>query len=73
MQKRIQSIQWKRAHDEAPTDVTDAVQEGTISATRHPDDHVEPKGYTVTLTLEPTIPRSQRLLRRPSWTSRLRS
>lgn len=52
--KRIQSIHWKRAHDAAPTDVTETIQEGTISATRHPDDNVaEPKDYTVTLTLDP--------------------
>lgn len=52
--KEIQSIQWKRTHDESRTDVTNAVREATISATPHPDESIaEPKGYTVTLTLDP--------------------
>jgi hypothetical protein len=54
MQRRIQSIEWRRAGAEAPTNLTDAIEEGVVTATPHPHDAVDqPKGYTVKLTLKP--------------------
>lgn len=53
MRRRIQSIEWARPGADAPTNLTDAIEEGIVTATPHPDDDVdEPKGYTVHLTLE---------------------
>jgi hypothetical protein len=52
MERPIQSITWKRADDEQPTDVTDRIASGVLIAKPHPDDDIEdPKGYTVKLTL----------------------
>jgi hypothetical protein len=54
MPQSIQQIEWKRASDDAYTDITGAVEAGTVSATPHPDDSVDrPKGYSVRLTLKP--------------------
>lgn len=54
MQKPIRSLKWKRPNDESATDVTDAIQEGIVSATPHPDDDIDrPKGYSLRLTLKP--------------------
>jgi len=54
MPRSIRQIEWKRASDDAYTDITEAVEEGTLSATAHPDDTVDrPKGYSVRLTLRP--------------------
>jgi len=54
MQKTIQAIEWKRSDDETPTDVTDAIEEGVVSATPHPDDEIDrPKGYSLKLILKP--------------------
>jgi len=54
MQRHIQSIEWARSEGETPTDLTDAIEEGVVTATPHPNDAVDrPKGYTVKLTLKP--------------------
>jgi len=54
MSRSIRQIEWKRSSDDAFTDVTDAIEAGTVSATPHPDPDVDrPKGYSVTLTLKP--------------------
>lgn len=54
MPRSIRQIAWKRAEDASYTDITDAIEEGTISATPHPDAEVDrPKGYSITLTLKP--------------------
>jgi hypothetical protein len=54
MPRSIQQIEWKRASDDAYTDITAAIEEGSLSATPHPDDTVDrPKGYSVRLTLKP--------------------
>lgn len=53
-ERAIHSIEWKRAGAGSYTNVTDAIEEGVVSATPHPDDSVDrPKGYSVTLTLKP--------------------
>jgi hypothetical protein len=53
MSMRIQSITWQRPDDDAPTDVTDAIAEGVVSPTPHPDDDIDhPKGYSLKLTLK---------------------
>lgn len=53
-EQSIRSIKWKRASNDSYADVTDAIEDGVVSATPHPDDSVEqPKGYSVTLTLKP--------------------
>lgn len=53
-ERSIRSIEWKRAGDASFVDVTDAIQEGVVSATPHPDDSVDrSKGYSVRLTLKP--------------------
>jgi hypothetical protein len=54
MPRPIRHIEWKRSSDDAFTNVTDAIEKGTVSATPHPDPEIEhPKGYSVTLTLLP--------------------
>ncbi|PQJ34505.1 hypothetical protein BSZ35_07760 [Salinibacter sp. 10B] len=54
MDHSIRALEWKRADDDAPTDVTDAIAAGVVSATPHPDDNIDhPKGYSVKLTLRP--------------------
>jgi hypothetical protein len=54
MDRPIRSIEWRPPGAEAGRDVTDAVEEGVVSATPHPDDAIDrPKGYSVTLTLTP--------------------
>jgi hypothetical protein len=54
MRRRIQSIEWARPGADTSTDLTDAIEEGVVSATPHPDEAVdEPKGYSVKLTLKP--------------------
>jgi hypothetical protein len=54
MSRSIQQITWKRSSETDYTDVTGAVEAGTVSATPHPNPDVDrPKGYTVTLTLAP--------------------
>lgn len=54
MPQSIQQIEWKRASDAAYTDITDAIKEGVLSATPHPDDTIDrPKGYSIRLTLAP--------------------
>jgi hypothetical protein len=53
MPRPIRHIEWKRSSDDAFTNVTDAIEKGTVSATPHPDPEIEhPKGYSVTLTLK---------------------
>jgi hypothetical protein len=53
MPRPIQQIAWKRAEDSSYTDVTDAIEEGVVSATPHPDEEVDrPKGYSIVLTLK---------------------
>lgn len=55
MPRSIQQLKWKRASDGAYTDITDAVAEGVLSATPHPDDTIDrPKGYSIRLTLKPS-------------------
>jgi hypothetical protein len=55
MDRPIRSIEWTRATDEAPTDVTDAIDSGVVSSTPHPDEDIDrPKGYSVKLTLNPS-------------------
>jgi hypothetical protein len=54
MEKAIRSIAWTNPDADAATDVTDAIEDGVVSATPHPDDAIDrPKGYTVRLTLTP--------------------
>lgn len=54
MPQPIRQIAWKRPSEDAFTDVTDLIEEGSVSATPHPSPEVDhPKGYTVTLTLKP--------------------
>lgn len=54
MEKAIRSIRWTSPDADTATDVTDAVENGVVSATPHPDDAIDrPKGYTVQLTLKP--------------------
>lgn len=54
MPRSIQKIEWKRSGAADYTDITDAIDEGTVTATSHPDPAVDrPKGYSVTLTLTP--------------------
>ena len=54
MPRSIRQVEWKRSSEKAFTDVTDAIADGSISATPHPDPDVDrPKGYSVTLTLKP--------------------
>jgi hypothetical protein len=54
MPRSIRHIEWKRSDAPAYTDVTAAIEEGTVSATPHPDPEINlPKGYSVTLTLNP--------------------
>lgn len=54
MSRSLRRIKWKRARDETYTDITDAIVEGAVSATPHPDpDTDRPKGYSVTLILHP--------------------
>lgn len=53
-ERTIHNIKWKRSDDSTYTDVTDAIENGLVSATPHPDDSVDrPKGYSVRLTLKP--------------------
>ena len=53
MPRSIRQIAWKRAEDASYTDVTDAIEEGTIAVTPHPDEEIDrPKGYSITLTLK---------------------
>lgn len=54
MPRSIHQVSWKRASDSYYTDITDALEEGTLTATPHPDEAVDrPKGYSVRLTLKP--------------------
>ncbi|MCS3627840.1 hypothetical protein GGP85_000584 [Salinibacter ruber] len=54
MPRSIQQAKWKRASADSYTDITDAVDEGVLAATPHPDDAIDrPKGYSVRLTLAP--------------------
>jgi hypothetical protein len=54
MERAIRSLTWKRPTADVPTDITNAIQKGAITATPHPDDAVDrPKGYTVKLVLKP--------------------
>jgi len=54
MDRPIRSLEWKRPTDDQYTDVTDALVEGVVSATPHPDEAIDrPKGYSVELTLRP--------------------
>jgi len=54
MERPIDTIAWKRPDDTAFTDITDAIDEGVISATPHPDDDIDrPKGYSLKLVLKP--------------------
>ncbi|PSQ88374.1 MAG: hypothetical protein BRD30_07215 [Bacteroidetes bacterium QH_2_63_10] len=54
MPHSIRQIEWKRSSEDAFTDITDAIDAGTVSATPHPDPEVDrPKGYSITLTLRP--------------------
>jgi len=54
MPRSIQRIEWKRSSETNYTDVTDAIQDGTVSAMPHPNPEIDqPKGYSVTLTLKP--------------------
>jgi hypothetical protein len=54
MSRSLHRLKWKRAGDETYADITDAIVEGTVSATPHPDPNTDrPKGYSVILTLHP--------------------
>ena len=54
MPRSIQHIEWKRSGATTYTDVTGAIEKGSVSATPHPDPDVDrPKGYSVTLILRP--------------------
>jgi len=54
MPRSIQHITWKRSDAAKYTDITDAIVEGSLSATPHPDAEVNrPKGYSITLRLKP--------------------
>jgi len=54
MNRPIRSLEWKPPADDQYTDVTDALVEGVVSATPHPDEDVDdPKGYSIKLTLQP--------------------
>ncbi|MFB6097972.1 MAG: hypothetical protein ABEK84_02460 [Salinibacter sp.] len=54
MPRSVQQIAWKRADAADYTDVTEAIEEGRVSGTPHPDPAIDrPKGYSVTLTLKP--------------------
>jgi len=54
MDRSIQSIEWRRSNEASTTDVTNAIEEGVVCATPHPDDAInEPKGYSIQLTLAP--------------------
>jgi hypothetical protein len=54
MDRSIRTLAWKRPDDDPFTDVTDALEEGVVSATPHPDEAVDrPKGYSIELTLRP--------------------
>ncbi|WP_103029428.1 hypothetical protein [Salinibacter altiplanensis] len=54
MSRPIQQVKWKRASDDSYTDITDAIDEGVLSATPHPEEAIDrPKGYSVQLTLAP--------------------
>lgn len=54
MDRPIRSIEWQRADDDTPTEVTNAIESGVVSATPHPDDGIDtPKGYTLKLQLKP--------------------
>ena len=54
MEKAIRSIAWTHPDADAATDVTEAIEDGVVSATPHPDDAIDrAKGYTVKLTLKP--------------------
>lgn len=53
MEKPIRSLSWNGPDVDEPIDVTDALADGRVSATPHPDDSVDqPKGYSVELTLK---------------------
>ncbi|MFB6273645.1 MAG: hypothetical protein ABEL51_12195 [Salinibacter sp.] len=50
----IQHLEWKRSDETEYTDVTGAIEKGSVSATPHPDPDVDrPKGYSLTLKLTP--------------------
>ena len=52
MERRIESIAWKRSDSDQFTELSDAVERAVLSATPHPDDSIdEPKGYAVKLVL----------------------
>ena len=54
MPHSIQRIKGKRSSETDHTDVTDAVEADTVSATPHPDPEIDrPRSYSVTLTLTP--------------------
>ena len=54
MPRSIPRIEWKRSSEANYTDVTEAIEARTVSATPHPDPEIEqPEGYAVTLTLKP--------------------
>lgn len=54
MDKPLRSIEWKSPDAETYTDVTDAIENGVVSSTPHPDEAVNrPKGYSVKMTLKP--------------------
>lgn len=49
----IRSIKWKRPGADSFSDITDAIEEGVVSATLHPDESIDrPKGYSVRLVLK---------------------
>ncbi len=53
MEKPLRSLTWNGPDADAPVDVTDALVDGRVSATPHPDDDVDtPKGYSIELTLK---------------------
>ncbi|MFB6249653.1 MAG: hypothetical protein ABEL97_13895 [Salinibacter sp.] len=54
MDRSIRALKWKRPADDQFTNVTDALVEGIVSATPHPDPEIDrPKGYSLELTLRP--------------------
>ena len=54
MPQSIRQIEWKRSSATDYIDITDAIEQGSVSATPHPNEDIDrPKGYSVTLTLTP--------------------
>lgn len=49
----LRSLAWNGPNVDQPIDVTDALEDGRVSSTPHPDDEIEqPKGYSIKCTLK---------------------